>query len=139
MHQFRCFALLAIIFFNVVTKRNLEKMDPLMLSCPALKVMQWSGKNYTLVFQGILFMDPFALHNWISPPIFVGFNRNTKFTKIRCVKASGDLKSIEGVIVNGKIEAMVVITMTILGQSSLQYVGFILLFTSLISIEVFFK
>lgn len=63
-----------------------------MLSCPALKVAQRSGKNSIPVFQGLLPVE--LSHNRISPPITLGFKRNTTFSKIRCVEGSGALKSI---------------------------------------------
>lgn len=62
-----------------------------MLSCPALKVAERSGKNSIPVFQGLLPVELYTSHNKISPPIALGFKRNTTFSKIRC---SGALKSI---------------------------------------------
>jgi len=65
-----------------------------MLSCPALKAAQRSGKNSIPVFQGLLSVELSASHNRISPPIALGFKRNTAFPKIRCVDGSRALNSI---------------------------------------------
>lgn len=65
-----------------------------MLSCPALKSAQWSGKNSAPVCQGLLPVELSASHNRISSPIVLGFKRNMAFPKIRCVDGSGALKSI---------------------------------------------